>query len=465
MKNYRRLLICLVILFSGIAFAPALAFPWTEKVNWQQYSMIYQTPTIFYVNSTADEFDVNVGDRVCATAAGVCTLRAAIQEASVIYNDVKDVTVEVPAGVYTLSKRSSPDRPYHISVERYSAYNLVIHGQGPDKTIIQSNGTAGVFSVAYSSVFSGVTIQNGNSGQRPSAYYYYKPWAGGISSWPGSEVTVLNSVIRNNQGDYGGGIGVDISTYLTIIDSTIQGNQAYSNGGGIYLYRVNRSIIRSSTIRNNAAINGGGGGIFTSSWSGLAGTDITLINSTISTNEANSGGGIYAYYTPFAIFNSTITNNAARGNSVAGGLYFDHERGPNFNIANTILAGNHSSTSPDCYTNGESRLNSQGYNLIGSTTACDFTIAAGDLIGRSAVLAPLSMNGGKTATHALLFDSPAIDAGNPAGCLDARGQPLTEDQRGSKRPLDGNGDGKSVCDIGAYETPQLYGIFLPSVRR
>ena len=39
------------------------------------------TPTIT-VNSTADSSDTNVGDGVCATAQGVCTLRAAIQEAN-----------------------------------------------------------------------------------------------------------------------------------------------------------------------------------------------------------------------------------------------------------------------------------------------------------------------------------------------------------------------------------------------
>ena len=35
----------------------------------------------FYVNSTTDEVDSNPGNGVCATAGGVCTLRAAIQEA------------------------------------------------------------------------------------------------------------------------------------------------------------------------------------------------------------------------------------------------------------------------------------------------------------------------------------------------------------------------------------------------
>jgi trimeric autotransporter adhesin len=37
---------------------------------------------VFTVNSTGDEPDANVGDNVCATSGGVCTLRAVIQEAN-----------------------------------------------------------------------------------------------------------------------------------------------------------------------------------------------------------------------------------------------------------------------------------------------------------------------------------------------------------------------------------------------
>jgi hypothetical protein len=53
-------------------------------------------------------------------------------------------------------------------------------------------------------------------------------------------------------------------------------------------------------------------------------------------------------------------------------------------------------------------------------------------------------NGGPTETHALLPGSPAVDAGDDTACPAA-------DQRGVTRPVDGNGDGTAVCDIGAYE--------------
>lgn len=57
---------------------------------------------------------------------------------------------------------------------------------------------------------------------------------------------------------------------------------------------------------------------------------------------------------------------------------------------------------------------------------------------------------GPTLTRALRSDSPAIDAGADVGC------PST-DQRGYRRPVDGNRDGIAQCDIGAYEYwPQTF---------
>ena len=60
------------------------------------------------------------------------------------------------------------------------------------------------------------------------------------------------------------------------------------------------------------------------------------------------------------------------------------------------------------------------------------------------VLGPLQNESGPTITHALETGSPAIDVGD-----DSVG--LAYDQRGIVRPQDGDGDGTSHVDIGAYE--------------
>src|SRR5262249_31099524 len=97
---------------------------------------------------------------------------------------------------------------------------------------------------------------------------------------------------------------------------------------------------------------------------------------------------------------------------------------------------------------------SRGHNLVGAGAGCpsdgpgDLTVDPAKVF--TTVLGPLQNNGGQTETHALLPGSPAIDAGD-AVCTDANGAPLTTDQRGKPRPVDGNGDGTRACDIGAFE--------------
>lgn len=52
-----------------------------------------------------------------------------------------------------------------------------------------------------------------------------------------------------------------------------------------------------------------------------------------------------------------------------------------------------------------------------------------------------------TRVHPLSPESPANDAGDPDGCFDRAGEPLSTDQRGTSR-IQG-----ARCDIGAYEAP------------
>ena len=75
------------------------------------------------------------------------------------------------------------------------------------------------------------------------------------------------------------------------------------------------------------------------------------------------------------------------------------------------------------------------------------------MTGSDPALGPLANNGGPTRTRSLGASSPLVDGGDPNGCADRQGSPLGFDQRGAgfPRSRDGNGDGTTRCDKGAYE--------------
>ena len=257
--------------------------------------------------------------------------------------------------------------------------------------------------------------------------HYTDPYAGGIFSY--GPLTVLKSTIRKN-------IGPGIySLYgpLTVIDSTINDN---SSGVGVWIYNQNASIVNSTISGNeNPGYSYNGGGI---EYGGTGDQALLLRNVTITLNQTtNSGGGIYM-------------------SDLNGGQVL---------LANSILAGNTAaSIGPDCY----GPVDSQGYNIIGDTSGCTISSTIGDQLDVNPQIGPLRYNGGLTATHRLIAESSAIDGANPEGCQDQTGNPLTTDQRGFPRPLDGNGDGIPVCDVGAYEYDPLQILlssFLPLANR
>ena len=122
------------------------------------------------------------------------------------------------------------------------------------------------------------------------------------------------------------------------------------------------------------------------------------------------------------------------------------------NLRNSLLGGNlglADCTGPCTHQPDDCRgstLVSQDYNLIQTTTGCTINGAKLNNASGDPLLGGLALNGGQTLNHALGGGSPAIDAGNPGGCLDALGAPLSVDQRGVARPFGPR------CDIGAFES-------------
>jgi hypothetical protein len=165
---------------------------------------------------------------------------------------------------------------------------------------------------------------------------------------------------------------------------------------------------------------------------------VTIINSTISGNSARHGAGVQNAG-DMTVRNSTVTANMAVISFIGSGPA--GVSGP-VTAQNTIIAGNSNSASGPVDVSGH-LYNSLGNNLIGVKGDSSGWLES-DLLNVNARLGPLADNGGPTMTHALLPDSPAIDAGNNTGA------PPT-DQRGNRRPRDGNGDGIAIVDIGAFE--------------
>jgi hypothetical protein len=262
-----------------------------------------------------------------------------------------------------------------------------------------------------------------------------------------SIIAFLNCVLSNNLASGtspldGGGAIINDNGILSIYNSSIVGNVSNSRGGGIKTSGGGSVDIIGSLINGNAAPVGGG--IYHSSGGFTAA--MTITNSTIAQNTATSdgGGGIYNFAsTTLALVNVTVADNRAlasgTGTATGGGIR-NLTTPPN--LRNTIVADNFAAaSSPDF----SGTVNSQGYNLIEDVSGTTITgITTGNVLSREPKLNPLRNNGGPTLSQSLLPGSPAIDAGDP-------GNVVTTDQRGFSRPTDGNGDGISRADIGAFE--------------
>src|SRR5688572_19570463 len=95
-------------------------------------SAVASTGVAFVVNSTRDALDSDVGNGECATADGLCTLRAAIQETNALAGAD---TIVVPAGMYALGIPSL-NQNLADNGDLDITDSLTITGGGADATIV-----------------------------------------------------------------------------------------------------------------------------------------------------------------------------------------------------------------------------------------------------------------------------------------------------------------------------------------
>jgi hypothetical protein len=211
----------------------------------------------------------------------------------------------------------------------------------------------------------------------------------------------------------------------------------------------------NSTIANNSSNGGNGGGIANSSFGAVSGV-LTLINCTISSNKTfyyngygGYGGGIFNEGSYTTVTFCTVYKNAATHSG--GGITIgndSHNAVSRVVMRDSIVAANSAHTGPDI--SGD--VSSQGYNLIQSVSGATIQNDGfgNNIVGSSPKLGALQSNGGPARTHALQYDSPAIDQIPLRAC---RLTGISTDQRGVKRP----DDNEQFCDIGAYEYAPLQG--------
>jgi hypothetical protein len=405
----------------------------------------------FTVNDNSDAVaSPPLNNGVCETAPGNghCTLRAAIMKANNWPGG--GVTIVLPAltagGEYAL-----------ILDQLTITSTMTIIGGGAANTIIDGSGitpTARVLIVESGAVtIGGVTIQGANAGGGG--------YGGGLAVLGDSALTLRDSIVTSNTAPLDGG-GIFNSATLTVIDSLVSHNTAVGAGGGIAALLAVTTLSRV-TVRGNTSMNGVGGGVY------ILDGPLDVVDSTISGNQAVLGGGMYNAG-GLAVINSTVSGNIGGGifngnymipvslslyNATItrnqGGGIFNSSGGTFVNtvyLQNTLLDGN----LDDCL----GTVTSQGYNLFSTTAGCTISGGMHDLKNVPGKTGPLQNNGGPTFTNALLPGSPAIDAGNPFGCLDNLGATLHTDQRGAPRPADGAGS--TICDIGAFELQRMLDV-------
>ncbi len=273
-------------------------------------------------------------------------------------------------------------------------------------------------------------------------------WAedyGGALYTDNGRIDVLDSLLKGNKSlDSGAAIAVmdrhDGGVYslaqVRVIRSTVTNNEATSEGGGLY-NQGQQVIIEASTFDGNVAY-AGGGGIRSKEFVDQDAT-LHIYNSTFSNNLApNTGHGTAIDTTAYGSGQANLVHVTVTTAQGWGGLL----RG-RISARNSLIAA---SVGASCQY--ETLVTDLGGNLATDDSCQGF----GQATLAELALAPLADNGGPTWTHALKPGSAAIDS--IAGC-DVSEPVASHDQRGVARPVDGDGDGIALCDVGAYEANDL----------
>jgi len=315
-------------------------------------------------------------------------------------------------------------------------------------------------------ILDGFTITGGNADVYGGNPDHWKWGGGGMYNDTEAEPTVTNCTFSGNVARRGGGMYNDNGS-PTVTDCTFSGNSADLRGGGMYNDNGSPTLTKCTFSGNHA---GDGGGMYNE------GSDPTLRNCTFSGNDIRmDGGGMLNYDSDPTVsgctfsgneagwsgggmnntFSSspTLTNCTFSGNSASGsGGGMRNYYNSNPTVTNCILWGNTASSE------GNEIYNYDTTN-IPVISYCDIADSGGSGGGWDISLGTDS--GGNIDADPLFISVPddlRLQAGSP--CIDAGDNTaVTEanDLDGLPRIIDGDNDGISTVDMGAYEwCPPIY---------
>jgi len=262
------------------------------------------------VGSQLDAVDTNPGDGLCETALGngLCTLRAAIQEANAAPDEIAFITL--PAGTYTLSLAGTDEDAGATGDLDVITRGLRLEGAGSSSTVIDAVGMDRVFHmiVPASAWISGVTIANGDA----------HGWQGGGIFDDGNyleldDVRIVNNRAHEGAGIFGGGEFLFSNVVLTSNQAIAGGAMTSESLGGAIFWMGGRGELRDSQATDNSA-DAGGGGIYMA-----GGRSFVVRNLTLDGNRAPIGGGLMIQSSQYSPATVDVLGCSVSGNEATGG--------------------------------------------------------------------------------------------------------------------------------------------------